>query len=288
MDTPIVALAIEDDSEDFFILNRLFQENKNNQLVWAKSLEAGLESIERHDFDVILLDLSLPDSRGIATVKEFMELDTAPIVVLSGLDDEQTALESVQSGAQDYLVKGSFSADLLFRTMRHAVERNRLQRQLNASQQEVQRQRELRRLQSDASLAPVSADTAVNEGKPLKSAHLIIFQQSIRQYSSILDNALEQRAFKIEHKVSDALRKLANELGDYKATPRDVVEIHTAVITEKISDTLPQKNRVINEEARYLLAGVLGHLCSFYRSDSLRFRASPDYLTSCLESDAKH
>ena len=88
MDNSIAALAVEDDSADYFILDRLFRRNGNCELVWAQSLEAGLESIKRHEIDVILLDLSLPDSRGIATVREFMEIDTAPIVVLSGLDDE--------------------------------------------------------------------------------------------------------------------------------------------------------------------------------------------------------
>lgn len=286
MDTPIIALAIEDDSADFFLLERIFKKGQAKRLDRAQCLKDGLDSVARQDYDVILLDLSLPDSRGMDTVKEFMAIDTAPIVVLSGLDDKETAFESVKLGAQDYLVKGSFNADLLFRTIRYAMERHKLRRELDATRQEVYRERELRRLHTDASRARLPTDESeVDEGNPLKSAHSEVFQRSREQYSSILDNALEQRVFKVEHKISDALRLLAKELRVYKATPRDIVEIHTVAITLKHTITLPEKNRIVNEEARYLLAGLLGHLCSIYRSDVLHSGLMTKQVQNWLDTD---
>lgn len=288
MDTPIIALAIEDDSADYFLLERLFKKNPAKRLSRAQCLKDGLASAASQDYDVILLDLSLPDSRGMDTVKEFMKIDTAPIVVLSGLDNKDTALESVQLGAQDYLVKGSFDAELLFRTIRYAIERHKLRRELDATRQEVYRERELRRLHSDALSTRLPPDESrVNEGNPLKSAHSEVFQRSRKQYSSILDNALEQRAFKVDHKISDALRELAKELRVYKATPRDIVEIHTVAITLKHTITLPEKNRVVNEEARYLLAGLLGHLCSIYRSDALHSGFTAEQVQDWLDTDVE-
>ena len=285
MDTPLVVLVIEDDNVAYVFLERLFRQYPESKLVWAQSLKEGLEALENHQIDVILLDLSLPDSFGVATVKKFMELETAPIVVLSGMDNEETALESVQLGAQDYLVKGRFDDVLLFRTIRYAIERSRLHSELRASQQEVQRERELRRLQSNASQVQQSTDRLTDEGKSLKCLHARLFKLSVKKYASILDDALEQRTFKVEHNVSDELKTLASELCAHMATPRDVVEIHTETITSRLLKSAPEKKRIVNEEARYLVAGLLGHLCSFYRSNSLRNKTSEDQMLSCLDTD---
>jgi len=82
---------------------------------------------------VVLLDLSLPDSQGLATFTEVRVCrPDLPVVVLTGLDDEELATEAVKAGAQDYLVKGTIDADSLTRAIRYAVERNRMQQELQA------------------------------------------------------------------------------------------------------------------------------------------------------------
>jgi signal transduction histidine kinase len=81
-------------------------------------------------FDIILLDLSLPDSQGIDTLIEAnTKSPEIPIVVLTGLDDEETAIRAVQEGAQDYLTKGNLSGDTLCRAIRYAIERTRLEQE---------------------------------------------------------------------------------------------------------------------------------------------------------------
>lgn len=81
-----------------------------------------------------MLDLSLPDSTGLDTfIRLYMQAPDVPIVVLTGLDDEATATQAVQAGAQDYLVKGHVSGDLLVRAMRYAIERHRLLMQLRVA-----------------------------------------------------------------------------------------------------------------------------------------------------------
>lgn len=99
-----------------------------------KSLAEGLECLARHEIDVVLLDLNLPDSTGIPTCTKLLEqFPECPVVVLTGLDDQRTAIEAVQCGAQDYLVKGEVDERSLPRTRLYAIERQRLRGE--ASQQ---------------------------------------------------------------------------------------------------------------------------------------------------------
>ena len=103
----------------------------NYELKWVDQLETGIELITKDVFDVVLLDLSLPDSHGMETIIGFREQAPAiPIVVLTGLDDEQVAINAVQHGAQDYLIKGQVNSSVIMRSMRYAIERHRLQDEL--------------------------------------------------------------------------------------------------------------------------------------------------------------
>jgi signal transduction histidine kinase len=93
----------------------------------ADDLATGLSRIAEGEFDLILLDLFLPDSRGLDTVKKTLAVTLKiPVVVLTGSDDDETALSAIQLGAQDYLVKGRFDTDLLARSLHYAVERKRM------------------------------------------------------------------------------------------------------------------------------------------------------------------
>ena len=92
----------------------------------AESLAVGLDRLASGRVDVVLLDLSLPDSRGLDTLKRVRaQSASVPIVVLSGHDDESMALAALKLGAQDYLVKGTANAQIVVRSIRYAMERKR-------------------------------------------------------------------------------------------------------------------------------------------------------------------
>ena len=98
-------------------------------------LDDALARLAHSGVDVVLLDLGLPDSQGLDTfVRARRGAPNEPIVVISGLDDEQLALEAVRSGAQDYLVKGRIEGQLLARVLRYAIERKRAEEALRASE----------------------------------------------------------------------------------------------------------------------------------------------------------
>ncbi|MBM4143759.1 MAG: response regulator [Lentisphaerae bacterium] len=125
METPIRVLMIEDDEEDFLIASRLLASAgpKGFLLERRDCLREGLSAIGL-ETQVVLLDLSLPDSRGWATFERVREkAPHIPIILLTGLDDEQLGAKAVQGGAQDYLVKGQFDGRLLARAIRYAIER---------------------------------------------------------------------------------------------------------------------------------------------------------------------
>jgi diguanylate cyclase (GGDEF)-like protein len=93
---------------------------------------------EDSSFDVVLLDLGLPDSQGMETVERMVTAaPEIPIVVLTGINDPELGVEAVQRGAQDYLPKGHFDSHLMIRAIRYAIERHRIKEELHRSNEEL-------------------------------------------------------------------------------------------------------------------------------------------------------
>jgi diguanylate cyclase (GGDEF)-like protein/PAS domain S-box-containing protein len=130
-------LLVEDNPGDARLLEFMLMEAlPDYTLVMAQSLKEATASIREQDFDIILLDLSLPDSESKRTFWQvYAEAPTVAIVVMTGLDDEAFASELVQAGAQDFLVKGSVDARWLSRAMRYAIERKRAEERLRLAAQ---------------------------------------------------------------------------------------------------------------------------------------------------------
>ncbi|MDX2100874.1 MAG: ATP-binding protein [Leptolyngbyaceae cyanobacterium bins.59] len=133
----ISVLLVEDSAADVALLMKLLQHNeaKSWQITHVKRLKPALEHLHKTEFDVILLDLSLPDSQGIETVTQVQTaFPYLPIVVLTGLQDEAFARQAVAQGAQDYLVKGQVTAELLLKSVSYAIERSQILRRLQESE----------------------------------------------------------------------------------------------------------------------------------------------------------
>src|ERR1041385_8081978 len=155
-------LLIEDNPGDVRLIKEMFAEAKHAvfEVDSVSRLTDGLARVIESRFDVILLDLSLPDSTGLNT---FVTLHGAaeelPVVILSGLNDETTAIECVNAGAQDYLIKGEVNSHLLMRSLRYAVARGLLEKertQLLARERAARAQAEAANRAKDEFLAMVS------------------------------------------------------------------------------------------------------------------------------------
>jgi diguanylate cyclase (GGDEF)-like protein len=123
---------VEDNPGDARLVEILLsEEGPEFEVSHAARLGEALEELDRSGFDVVLLDLSLPDSSGFETVERVrMAVPQMPVVVLSGRDDEQIALRALQGGAEDYLVKGQGDGDLIARAIRYAIERKKAEERL--------------------------------------------------------------------------------------------------------------------------------------------------------------
>ncbi|MFZ4625787.1 MAG: EAL domain-containing protein [Rhodoferax sp.] len=134
----LTILVIEDDAGDFGLVKaylRLVGLAAGGAaaagLVWTQTLAEGIARAQQTAPDIVLLDLSLPDSGGLATLQTLRSaLPRAPIVVLTGNDEQTLALAALECGAQDYLVKGQFDPDALGRAIRHARVRGQLEQGL--------------------------------------------------------------------------------------------------------------------------------------------------------------
>ena len=129
----IKVLLIEDNDVDAELTQDLLSEwsMEEFQITRAKTLAEGFSFLSRERFDAVLLDLSLPDTFGLPTVRQVHAMNpTVPVVVLSGVTDQSLALQAVQQGAQDYLVKGQGHPELLARAIRYAIERKRAEEHL--------------------------------------------------------------------------------------------------------------------------------------------------------------
>ena len=131
----IEVLIVEDNPADARLVDLLLNEAAPSQFsmthVGRLDNAVGCLSSSRRSFDVVLLDLSLPDSEGLAGLTEMIAASPlTPVIVLSGYDSEERAIQAVQSGAQDYLIKGQGDGHLLARAIRYAIERKQAEERL--------------------------------------------------------------------------------------------------------------------------------------------------------------
>ena len=136
--SPIEILLVEDNPGDARRLQMILKETSSFTIHVQNvdRLSKALEAIGQKSYDVILLDLDLPDSQGINTFDRMNQLaPTTAIIVLTGLSDDEVALRVMQRGAQDCLVKGEIDTGILTRSLRYAVERKRAEDALRESEE---------------------------------------------------------------------------------------------------------------------------------------------------------
>ena len=143
-------LIVEDDHHEARYVERLLHEHalanmdgrsnrfEIDRIRHVDRFGAALDALADDPADVVLLDLMLPDSRGVDTVARLAaHHPELPIVVMTGEDRERTGVTAIQQGAQDYLVKGTFSGELVHRTIRYAIERKRHEREFVDANQKL-------------------------------------------------------------------------------------------------------------------------------------------------------
>jgi signal transduction histidine kinase len=230
----IQVLLVEDNPADAGLMRRLFARAGQDtwQMVQVDSLENAINACQEYKalmqndrtFDVAFLDLRLPDSSGVETVIQFRAaLPEIPIIVLTGLDDEELAVQTMSAGAQDYLVKENTSIQRLGGAVRYAIERNSILKQLRASEQSsrqrLQQEQELKKLKSDFVLM-----NAYGTYQPLTMIQAVIdLLQSNKRLSREKINECVDRvqtaAYQIRHRMNDVLILSKMDSGRLRCEP---------------------------------------------------------------------
>jgi DNA-binding response OmpR family regulator len=138
---PIAVLLVEDDPGDAILIQRYLADKPNvhYEVMHVDRLSNGLTSLQKGEYDVVLLDLGLPDAAAGLDGFERAHANApdVPIIVLTGYDNDEFANEAVEKGAQDYLVKGQVTDVILARSIRYAIGRQKLLTQLEHSAKEI-------------------------------------------------------------------------------------------------------------------------------------------------------
>ncbi len=238
-------LLIEDNEDDACLIREMFTNKPvaTHELVWADRLSEGLQQLGGGRFDLILLDLSLPDSQGLDTFDRVQaRVPDLPIVVLTGFDDEDTAGRAVRNGAQDYLVKGRLDGYLLTRATRYAVERKQAEQALRESEAQL---RQSQKMEGIGQLAGGIAHdfnnllTVINSYSELMLGEIGFDNPSLR-------NGLDQIK-EAGHRAASLTRQLL------AFSRRQVLEPKVLDLNEVVSNMAKLLRRLIGEDITLLL-----------------------------------
>lgn len=210
----IRVLLVEDDEEDYILAMHMLSEARNLRfdVSWADRLESALNHMNSATVDVVLLDLSLPDSYGWDTFTSVRKHSPdLPIVLLTGVQDEDLGARAVYEGAQDYLVKDELSTQLLSRAISYAMERRRAQDALHTAYSELeslirQRTRELAKANQKLSIEMARrerAERALKEGRRLEAICAFV-------------DGTAHRFNDITHRIADSASKLRQASARHK------------------------------------------------------------------------
>jgi len=273
-------MLVEDSPGDARLVEELLKEIKTPPLTFetVSSLALALPRLAEIAFDVLLLDLGLPDSQGLETlIKARQSAPHMPIVVLTGFDDEERAVEAMQLGAQDYLVKGGFKTSMtLRRAIRYAIERSQVQAMLRETMQEL----EARTEEMEAFTNSVSHDLK----EPLRTIEAFS-QFLLEDCADALDDQGRDYLGRLA-KASARLKNMIEELLILSRLGKRLHEVEKVDMAETVAEivsanefTIKKRRAVVNIQAglppvladqsrvEQVFGNLIGNALKFNRSD---------------------
>jgi len=241
-DTPLRVLLVEDNHADVRLMREYLREPgfPPAVLIHVETVGAAIAAARKEAIDAVLLDLSLPDAQGLdAFTRLHGALPEAPIVVLTGLEDQVTALRALQGGAQDYLIKAEVTPALLARAVRYAIERSRLEASRKREQAAAQAA-ELR----EQFIAILSHDLNGPLSSIAMNAALLIEKSDLGERELRTVVRISRSAARMGRMIRDLLDFTRARLGggfDLSRTPCALAEICTQVV-EEIETSHPDRS----------------------------------------------
>jgi two-component system cell cycle sensor histidine kinase/response regulator CckA len=188
VERPIRVLLIEDNPFDVRIIQDILSQAEGTpfEITAAARLSEGLNHLNTGGFDVLLLDLNLPDQKGLSSLGKILSIDKKlPIIIISGIGDEKTALDALKKGAQDYFVKGNLDGRVVTRSIRYAIERNRIEEELKRAREEL----ELRVKERTAQLVRLNEELKKENIDRTRAED--VMRESEEKWRNLFENSIE-------------------------------------------------------------------------------------------------
>ena len=256
-DRALKVLLVEDNPGDALLIRRLLTKSSatKHALDAENRLYAGIARCDHDTFDVVLLDLGLPDSQGFATVATMRAaVPHVPIIVLTGLDDLELAVHAVREGAQDYLVKGTATADTLERAMYYAIERKNLEEQLTQYSEHLaelveQKTAELKGVERLAAIGQMAAMVGHDLRSPLQAILNTIYLE--KKQVDTLDGCLAPSEVPKAQQLNDGLDKIDEHVAYMSSMVTDLLDF-ARTPSPKITRTSTEQ--LVNDALRSVAA----------------------------------
>lgn len=254
-------LIVDDDPTNLLVLESVLGRLGQN-LVMARSGEEALRHLEAGGYAVILLDVHMPVLDGFQTAARIRQQERSrhtPIIFVTAVGRGGPEVSRAYAlGAVDYIFKPIVPEILLAKVsvfvdlyQTHRAELRRRERE----------QQSLRRLSSSPS-GPVAPSAG---RKPLRESAPEVFREMVKRYGRLVERAVEQQAYRVEHDFSGELVEMASQLGSLRVGPRDIVDMHLRAIEGQIRGVPPARAQCCMLEARLLALELMGHLVDHYR-----------------------
>ncbi|MCP5027679.1 MAG: response regulator [Actinomycetia bacterium] len=268
-------LMVEDNPVDVLHLRKLIEDSplKAEAPITAPTLREGLAHLADGLFDVVLVDLNLPDTTAVDGVDAIVSAAAGrPVIVLTGLDDEEMAVRCVEHGAQDYVVKSALTSIGICRAVRHAVARSGVELRLRNTAEALRR--------SNSELETFSAAVAHDLRAPLRTARLFVDQLIRRivqpdEVAADMANRAEESLARLDASIS-ALLELAS-LRDgiaVEMTPASLSDVADTVV-ERLQADLSLAGATVNRRPLPRVAGNQEHLVQLLQNlmeNSIKYR----------------
>jgi len=228
-----------------------FIENEEHEIVWANEAARRLLKVEVGDRSVVPVEVT----EGLIKGRK----DIVVRKLKLGAVTLECKIRSIQKGEDSVSILSILS---------DVSELEKIAAYWSEIAEEIE-ERELHMFSQLSSSPPTSVTAQTLGVAPLREGMPHVFSEQVQHYGDLMDLALEQRAYKVEHGVSTRLRSVSERIGFLKAGPRDIVEIHAATLRQKIKGAAPQKAQAYIEEGRLMVLELMGHLASYYRNHSI-------------------
>ncbi len=226
--------------------------------------EAALLMLEQRDVAVLIADQRMPSTGGVELLTEVRRRQPDVVgVLMSAYADLDAAMHAINEAHAFAFLAKPWDVDELLVVVRRAVDAHRAHRGQRVDL--LEQQRELQDLEALSRSAPAPVTAQRFGAGPLRERLPDAFDALLLGYAGVLEHALEQRIYRVDHAVSAELGSLAEQLGTLQAGPRDVLDLHTRVLKRRLVTVSIEEAAGYTEEGRLLVLELMGHLVTYYR-----------------------